>query len=37
MLGDILKKMYKNQIRLFEWGYMINDNENKIENEKQIT
>ena len=29
--------MYKNQIRLFEWGYMINDNENKIENEKYIT
>ena len=28
--------MYKKQVRLFKWGYMINNNENDTENEKQI-
>ena len=28
------KKMHKKQVRLFKWGYMINDNENEAENEK---
>ena len=27
--------MYKKQVRLFKWGYMINDNENEAENEKK--
>ena len=31
------KKMYKNQTPLIKWGYMINDNENKAEDEKYIT
>ena len=26
--------MYKKQVRLFKWGYMINDNKNDAENEK---
>ena len=26
--------MYKKQMRLFKWGYMINDNENEAENGK---
>ena len=26
--------MYKKQIRLFKWVYMINDNENEAENKK---
>ena len=30
VIGDILKK----QVPLFKWDYMINDNENKAENEK---
>ena len=30
VIGDILKK----QVPLIKWGYMINDNENKAENEK---
>ena len=29
--------MYKRQVRLFKRGYMINDNKNEAENEKQIT
>ena len=29
--------MYKKQARLFKRGYMIDNNENKIENEKKIT
>ena len=29
--------MYKNQTPLIKWGYMINDNENKAEDEKYIT
>ena len=29
--------MYKKQVRLFKRGYMINDNKNEAENEKQIT
>ena len=29
--------MYKKQVRLFKWGYIINDNENEAKNEKQIT
>ena len=28
------KKMCKKQVRLFKWGYMINDNENEAEYEK---
>ena len=28
--------MYKNQVRLCKWGYMANDNENGVENEKYI-
>ena len=27
--------MYKQQVRLFKWGYTINDNENETENEKK--
>ena len=30
VIGDILRK----EVPLFKWGYMINDNENKAENEK---
>ena len=26
--------MYKKQVRLFKWGYTINDNKNDAENEK---
>ena len=29
--------MYKKQVRLFEWNYKTNGNENEAENEKQIT
>ena len=29
--------MYKKQVSLFKLRYMINDNENKVANEKQIT
>ena len=29
--------MYKKQVRLFKLGYIINDNENKLDNEKQAT
>ena len=29
--------MYKQRVRLFKRGYMINDNLNENENEKQIT
>ena len=29
--------MYKKQVRLFKGGYMITDNENEVQNEKQIT
>ena len=29
--------MYKQQVRLFKWGYTINDNENETENEKNKT
>ena len=25
--------MYEKQVRLFKWGYMINDNENEAEND----
>ena len=32
-IGDILKNV-KKQVCLFKWGYMINDNENEVENEK---
>ena len=28
--------MYEKQVRLFKWGYMINDNESEAGNEKQI-
>ena len=28
--------MYKRQVCLFWWGYMINDNENEAENKKDI-
>ena len=34
IIGDLLKKMYRNQIGLFKWGYMVNYNENETENEK---
>ena len=27
--------MCKQQVRLFKWGYTINDNENETENEKK--
>ena len=27
--------MYQKQVRLFKWGYMINDNENETENENR--
>ena len=27
--------MYKQQVRLFKWGYTINNNENETENEKK--
>ena len=27
--------MYKKQVRLSKWGYMINDNENEAENENR--
>ena len=27
--------MYEKQIRLFKWGYILNDNENETENEKR--
>ena len=30
----ILENAQKTQVRLFKWGYMINYNENKAENEK---
>ena len=33
IMGDILK-MYKKQVRLFKWGYMINGNENEAQNER---
>ena len=36
IIGDILKNLQK-QVRLFKQGYMINGNENKVENSKQIT
>ena len=29
--------MYRKQVHLFIWSYMINDNENEVENEKNIT
>ena len=29
--------MYKKQVRLFKGGYMITDNKNEVQNEKQIT
>ena len=29
--------MYKKQVRLFKWGYMITDNENETEKENMIT
>ena len=29
--------MYRKQAHLFIWSYMINDNENEVENEKNIT
>ena len=29
--------MYEKQVRMFEWGYMINEAENGAKNEKQIT
>ena len=29
--------MYQKELRLFKWGYMINDNENEAEDEKWIT
>ena len=29
--------MCKKQVRLFSCDFMINDNENEVENEKQIT
>ena len=29
--------MYKKQVRLFKWGYTINDDENDAKNEKYIT
>ena len=28
------KKIYKNQVWLFKWGYIINYNENEAQNEK---
>ena len=28
------KKMYKKQVYLFKWGYIITENENETENEK---
>ena len=28
--------MYKKQVHLIRWGYMINDNKNETENEKEI-
>ena len=28
--------MYKKQVRLFKWSYLINGHENEAENEKQI-
>ena len=31
---EIFLKMYKKQVRLFKWGYVINDNENEAGNEK---
>ena len=33
IIGNIIK-MYKKQVLLFNWGYMINDDENDAENEK---
>ena len=32
LIGAILK-----YVRLIKWGYMINENENEADNEKQIT
>ena len=29
--------MYKNHVRLFQRGYMINENKNEAENKKYIT
>ena len=29
--------MYKNQMRLFKWDYIINDNKNEAESEKYVT
>ena len=28
--------MYKKQVHLFKWGYMINNNENEAKKEKSI-
>ena len=28
--------MYKKQVHLIRWGYMIDDNENEAENEKKV-
>ena len=36
IIGDVLKNVQK-QVRLFKSGYMINDNENKVEIEKLTT
>ena len=36
IIGDVLKNVQK-QVRLFKSGYMINDNENKVEIEKLAT
>ena len=32
-MGDILK-MYQKHVPLFQWDYMINDDENETKNEK---
>ena len=29
--------IYLKQVRLFKWGYVINDSENEAGNEKQVT
>ena len=33
-MEGISKKNAQKTVRLFKWGYMINDNENKTNNEK---
>ena len=32
-----LKTITKNQVHVFKWGHVINDNEKDAENEKEIT